>query len=276
MNAWIQAITVFLPLAYLTSAVFYGMAFAGDRQPAFAEKYRRLCLASVLGLHLALFLLRGQVAGTFPIDDSWLTVSATVWMVGLSFALVTWRSGVQAVGGIVLAMAALLQLLASAFGPVRAETLEPVDSLTVIHVFTVIFSCASIVLSGLFGWVHLWQLKQMNQKNFGPVYRELPDLEQLARLTRASALLGFITLAAGLNLGIGMAHARGIEGFGYTDPHVLLTVAIWVHFGVIAFSRRLPGINARRASIAALWGLAVLLLALAITLFPQLTFHTFE
>ena len=131
---------------------------------------------------------------------------------------------------------------------------------------------SAVCVSGLFGFLHLLLLRQMRRKSFGPVYRELPDLEQLVRLTRTSALWGFLFMAAGLNVGIGMAHARGTEGFGYLDPHVLLTIAIWLHFGLIAFSRHVPGLTARRTSIAAAWGLLILLATIALTLVP-VTFH---
>ena len=272
MNAFVQATTVLLPTAYLVAAVLYGMAFAGERQPTLAPRLRRPVLAVALLLHVAMFLARGRVAGTFPINGAWLTVSAAALAVAGLFVLVTWRVKLASVGGIVLGMVALLQAGASALGPVRAEALPAADPVTIAHVLTVALAAAALVLSGLFGFLHLLLLRQMRRKSFGPVYRELPDLEQLVRLTRTSALWGFLFMAAGLNVGIGMAHARGTEGFGYLDPHVLLTIAIWLHFGLIAFSRHVPGFTARRTSIAAAWGLLILLATIALTLVP-VTFH---
>ncbi len=273
MNTFVQASTVLLPVAYLVAAVLYGMVFAGERQPDFARRWRVVAVVATLGLHLAMLLARARVAGTFPIASAWMMVSAIAWTVAISFGLVTWRTRVPSVGGIVLAMAGLLQCGASALGPVTATPLPTADPGKVLHVVTVVLASAALVLSGLFGFFHLLLLRQMRKRSFGPVYRELPDLEQLARLTRTAALLGFLMLSAGLNVGIGMAHARGTAGFDYLDPHVLLTIAIWVHFGLIAFSRFVPGITARRASMFALVGLVVLLLTIALTLIPTLTFH---
>jgi len=272
MNVFVQAATVLLPTAYLVAGILFGMAFAGANQPTFALRLRRPVLLAALALHTAMFLARTQVAGTFPIDGAWLTVSATALTVATLFALVTWRLKVASVGGIVLGMVSILQGGASALGPVRAVTLPPADGPKVAHVLTIVFAAAALVLSGLFGLLHLLQLRQMKRKSFGPLYRELPDLEQLARMTRTTALWGFLFMAVGVNAGIGMAHARGTEGFGYLDPHVLMTIAIWLHFGMIAFSRRIPGFTARRASIAAAIGLVVLLLTIALTLLP-VTFH---
>lgn len=272
MNSLIQATTVLLPTAYMLAATLYGMAFAGDQEPAFSRNLRRPVLALVLAIHATMFLARWAVAGTFPINDAWLTVSATALTVGLLFALVTFRSHVDSVGGIVLGMVGLLQGSASALGSVHTVPLEPADSLTVVHVLTVALAAAALVLSGLFGILHLLLLRQMQRRNFGPIYQQLPDMDLLVRLMRRTALWGFLFMAAGLNVGIGMAHARGTEGFTYLDPHVLMTIIIWLHFGLIAFSRKVPGFTARRASLAAAWGLVILLVTIALTLIP-VTFH---
>ena len=54
----------------------------------------------------------------------------------------------------------------------------------------------------------------------------------------------------------------------------LLSILIWLHFGVIAFSGFIRGFNARRASIAATTGLVVLILSLLLVLVPGATFHS--
>ena len=272
MNGFVQAATVLLPSAYLVTTVLYGMAFAGERAPAFAARWRARALVATLGLHAALFAARAAVARTFPIDGAWLVVSATALVAGLLFALLSLRTARPAVGGIVLAMLTVLQTAASALGPTRAEALPAADAGKLLHVGTVVLASASLVLSGLFGYLHVLLLRQMRAKRFGALYRSLPNLEQLARLTRLAALAGFVFLTAGLNVGIALAHAR-VEGFGYLDAHVLLTIAVWLHFGLIAFSRHVRGLTAQRASVAAVFGLITLLLAIVITVIPAATFH---
>lgn len=271
MNAFIQAGTVLLPSAYMLLAVLHGMAFAGKRAPAFAARLRPWAFAGTTLLHVAVFGARWTVAGTFPIDGAWLVVSATALSVALLFAVISSRTHHVAVGGVVLSMVALLQTAASAFGPVRAVQLPPADSFKLIHVGTLILAAAALVLSGIFGYLHLLLFRQMRRKRFGPLYSQLPNLEHLVRLTRRAALAGFLFLTASLNVGIALAHQR-VASFEYTDPQVLLTMAIWVHFGLIAFSRRIRGFSARRASIAAVAGLVTLLITILMTLVP-ITFH---
>jgi NAD(P)-dependent dehydrogenase (short-subunit alcohol dehydrogenase family) len=122
------------------------------------------------------------------------------------------------------------------------------------------------------GWAY-GVYRQMRRRTFGPLFRALPNLELLSRMMRRAALAGFLFLTVGLNLGILIGHSTRPDGFDYTDPHVLLTLALWVHFGLIAFSGSIRGLTARRASWAATAGLVSLLLLIVLTLLPSLTSH---
>lgn len=150
---------------------------------------------------------------------------------------------------------------------------EASSAVTAVHASTAAFASAAVVLSGLSGFLYLLLLRQMKRKTFGAIFRRLPDLTQLARMTRRAALAGFLGLTLGINAGIGIAHAKGTSGFRYTDPTVLLMLAIWLHFGLIAFSARVRGLTAQRASWAAVGGLTVLLAVLFLALVPGATFH---
>ncbi|MCP3914838.1 MAG: cytochrome c biogenesis protein CcsA [bacterium] len=272
MNTWIQCVTVLLPVAYMSTALLHGMAFAGDKQPPIAG-WRRASLWTALALHAVLFALHARVAGGFPELDPWLIVSSVSLTVTLLWTAVTVRSRQASAGAIVLGVVGLLQLLASAFGPVTANVLAPLNAARILHVVTSVFAAAALVLSGLYGLLHLMLYRQMRAKRFGPIFRQLPNLEQLSRTTRRAALAGFLFLTAGLNIGIGMAHAQDVSGFDYRDPQVVLTIALWIHFGMIAFSHVIRGLTARRTSIAALAGLITLIATLLMALIPGITFH---
>lgn len=272
MIAFLQAATVLLPLVYVLTSVLFGMAFGGDRAPEFASRLRGPLLGLALLLHAALLTAHAVHAGQFPVREVWLVISCTALVMALLYALLGSRSQRPAVGALVVGTATLLQTLASAFGPMHVEPAEPLKPGTILHVVTVSLASAALVLSGLYGYLHLTMLRQMRNKRFGPVYRQLPDLEQLAHLTRGAALAGFLFLTVGLNVGIALGHQR-VARFDYLDPQVLLTMVVWVHFGLIAFSRHIRGWTARRASIAAVAGLVTLLLTIALTLIPAVKLH---
>ncbi|MFT5731842.1 MAG: ABC-type transport system involved in cytochrome c biogenesis permease subunit [Planctomycetota bacterium] len=278
MNAiLIQAITVFLPAGYLAAALLYSMAYAGNEGPD-VSRFRAPLLRALTILHLALFVLHGAEAGGFPMLRGWLSLSLVAFAVVMLFAVVTWRHGQATVGALVLLVVALLQMLASMFGPTSALVADrgPASSAaaaTGIHVITAAVACAALVLSGLYGFLYLTLLRQMKRQTFGAIFRQLPDLTQLAGMTRRAALAGFLGLTLGVNIGIGVAHAKGTAGFQYTDPIVILTLALWFHFGLIAFSGKIRGLSAQRASLAAVAGLTVLVGTLLLAVIPGATFH---
>lgn len=269
----IQALTVFLPTGYLVAALVFAMGFAGEAGPD-VDRFRAPLLRTLGVLHLGLFGLHGYATGTFPVIDVWLSVSAVALALVAMFAVVTWRHNQATVGGAVLTVVAGLQMLASMFGPTKAlGIVRASDTATGIHATTAAIACAALILSGLYGFLYLTLLRQMKQQSFGPVFRELPDLTQLARMTRRAALAGFLGLTLGVNVGIGLAHAKGTSGFQYTDPIVILTIALWLHFGLIAFSAKIRGLTAQRASVAAVVGLTVLVATLLLAVIPGATFH---
>jgi len=274
VNALIQVLAVLLPVAYLAAVVVFGMSFAGDKNPLPARA-TSIALTACILLHGAFFGLYWHVTGALPIFDTWLLVSAAAFTTALLFALQALRGGLATVGCIVLIAVFGLQFSASAFGPIDASVSDRVvDTYTVVHVGSSLVAVAALVLSGIYGAVHLLLYRQLRKKHFGPIYTNLPDLELLAQLTRQAALMGFLILTLGMNLGIGMAHARDVAGFNYTDPHVLSVLVLWLHFGLIAFSKRIGLLSARHSSIAAAAGLVVVVTSLILTALPSWTFHT--
>jgi ABC-type uncharacterized transport system permease subunit len=273
----IQALAVALPSLYLFLGVLYGMSFAGDREPPI-QRARRALMLSTVALHACLFVVLADASGGFPRLDVWLSFSAVSLVMVALFSLVTLRQQQPTVAAIVFIAAFLLQLASGMFGPLRPLTERgPSSVTTVMHVLTVVLASAAVMLSGLYGFLYLLLFRQMRRQTFGALFRQLPDLRQLARMTRLSALTGFLGLLLGVNVGIGMAHSRGVEGFGYTDSFVLSMLAICFHFGLIAFSKRIPGITASRAGWAAVGGLTLLLGALvASALVPEASFHSLD
>lgn len=269
----IQGLAVLLPSGYLVVALMYAMAFAGDAEPRFG-RLRTPFLRLLSLLHLLLFVRHGYAVGGFPAFDGWLSLSAVAFATVALFVSVTWRDPQPTVGALVLLVAGVLQMVASMFGPMSPLIDSGASNAAKgIHVITAALASAAVVLSGLYGFLYLLLLRQMKRQTFGAIFRQLPDLTQLALMTRRAALAGFIGLTLGVNVGIGLAHANGTSGFSYADPTVLMTLGIWLHFGLIAFSRTIRGLTAQRASWAAVAGLSLLLGTLFLAVIPGATFH---
>lgn len=274
MNTAIQALTVLLPTAYLVVALLYGMAFAGDNQPRIAGARGKAAVA-LIALHLAYFVLHGLGSRSLPLANTWLVFSSIVLVTCAMSLVLSGHLHHPTVSCFLFALGGLLQLLASAFGPMTIEAAgKGYGATQLLHALTSIFASSALLLSGIYGWLHLVLYRQMRAQRFGLLFSELPNLEKLARMTRRSALAGFVMLTLGVNIGIALGHAEREERFSYLDPHVLLSLFVWVHFGLIAFSEKIRGFSARRASLAAVTGMLTLLVLLLLALVPGLTEHT--
>jgi ABC-type transport system involved in cytochrome c biogenesis permease subunit len=287
MTPAIQVLSVLLPSAYLLAAILHGMAFGGSGAPQVVG-LRRGVLSGTLLVHVAYFFFRARALGHFPVSDVWSTLSAVALSTSALFVVVVRaaksrpdegtenrQTSYAGTGGIVLGLVFLLQLISSAFA--SKELLPRVGGMgpfQVLHVATSVLATAALLLSGVHGILYLTLFRQMRERRFGALFAHLPDLDVLARMTRSSALAGFLFLTIGMNVGIAMAHAEKSQGFHYSSPEVLLSIVLWIHFGVIAFSRHIRGFSARRASFAAAGGLVALLLSLMLILFPGLSFHS--
>lgn len=284
MSTTLHALSVSLPPAYLLAAFLHGMAFGGPRAVRVAAPRRAVLLATI-GVHTIYFTLRARWLGHFPVNDVWSTLSAVA--LGAA-ALQSWiarsprrmdpdaRAPSHAgTGGVVLGIVFLIQLIASAFAPSQL-TPRPagMGAYQVLHVATSVLAAAALVLSGVHGILYLVLFREMRGRRFGAWFAHLPNLDVLARMTRSAALAGFLFLTIGLNVGIAIAHAEAAPGFRYGTPEVTLSLVLWIHFGVIAFSRFIRGFSARRAAFAATGGLVALLLSLLLILFPGMSFHS--
>lgn len=274
MNAALQFLTVSLPCGYLLSAILHGMAFGGTHAPQVGG-VRRWVLRGTLLAHLASCALRAAILGDFPVNDTWSVLSAVAFATAAIYALLALRARHPGTGGVVLGVVFVLQLLASAFGDIvpspRPSTMA---AFRVLHIATSVLAGAALILSGVHGFLYIVLLRVMRKRSFGALFEHLPNLELLARMTRGAALAGFLGLTVGLNVGIALAHAEKMPGFDYRAPEVLLSLALWIHFGVVAFSGSIRGFSARRAAIAATGGLIALLLSLLLVLFPTHVFHS--
>lgn len=274
MNGLLQALTVELPMLYLVAAIVHGMSFAGERAPRMSA-WRRVIAVAILVMHSAWFIVYSERVQGFPIDGVGSAVSAVVlctYVLQLVLARWTGHGGSSA---IVLSTLACGQLIASSVANLRALPHAGSDHLFgIVHVLTSVVSLAALVLSGIHGLLYIVLLRQMRERTFGVLFRGLPHLDILARMTRGAALTGFVGLTIGLNVGIWIAHRDFAGGFAYRAAEVAFSIFLWLYFGAIALSAFLPGFNARRASWAAAAGLALLVLSLALALVPGSTFHS--
>lgn len=268
----IQLLTVLLPTAYLAVLLAYAHDFRAQSEDRHT-RLRRIYFYATLTLHAGLFAAYVHSVDGAPQFDRFHVVSALGLVTGLLYAVVgegadSTRQGRAGVGLFVVALVFGLQLIASALGPLTVEPYRADSTFYILHVGTILLASASLALSGTYGGLYLLLYRQMRGKRFGPLYRSLPSLSELASQTRRASAFACGLLFLGVNGGIAWAHARNVPEFSYSHPLVLIALGLCAHFALVAFSRHLPGMNPRRASYAATLGLVVFLASLYHALAP--------
>ncbi len=228
-------------------------------------------------LHVALFVCLSVQAGFLALTTPAAGLSALALALSIVYGVIEWRSGIRNLGVFVALGVFGFQLAAtvSGFG-MPAEAGPARSNLFAVHVITITVACATLLLSGFFGAIYMVMERQMRRRTFGLLYGRLPTLTELATLNRASATVGFVIMTVGLNFGIWQAHDDKTPQFSYRDPKVVATIILWLLFGAIGISRWTKLLSGRKAAVAAVAGLGVLVVTLAVSLVPGLSFHRFD
>jgi ABC-type uncharacterized transport system permease subunit len=126
----------------------------------------------------------------------------------------------------------------------------------------ILIGLAALVLNFGGAIMYLLQERQLKAKRAGTVYRRLPALETLDRLTVATLTAGFPFLTVGLLLGV--LSARRAWGSVMTfDPLALFSLLMWMVYAVILVGRAMGHWRGRRAAYFSIAGFCVLLATLS-------------
>ena len=265
----LRFVTALLPVLYFALALSGSGAAATAPRP----KARRFVAWLAVILHAASFQLIHVETGASPLVIPGVLLSALALAMFVVYAWVEWRSQVRSLAGVVLSGVCVIQLAASAVGFSAVGEPPAASPLFLIHVSTTIVSVATLLLAGFFGVVYLVVEKEMRAQHFGALFARLPKLSELSAMNRRAATLGFLFMTVGYNLGIWQAHDTGRKGFSYLDPVVVLTMAAWLVFGIIAVSGWVRFLSGRKAAVTAVCGLVLIALTIVVSVVPGLSFH---
>jgi len=98
-------------------------------------------------------------------------------------------------------------------------------------------------VAAVYGAMYALLYRELKKHRVGLIFRRLPNLETLSRLNLGAVLFGWVGLTLAILLGsfwAGELTSRGwLEGSFYTDPKFLLTVVLWVLYGLTLGGRYL-------------------------------------
>jgi len=275
----LQLLNVLLPLGYLLAALAYLVVFM--ESPEWAKTWATRLTASVVGAHVVYLLLATLAFQHVPVANAWEGFTFIAFAMAVVYLALEWRWKDKATGVFLLVPVLFFQILSSAFVTHTREVDEVLRSpLFAIHVTAALLGYVALSVAAVYGTMYALLYRELKKHRVGLIFRRLPNLETLSRLNMGAVLFGWIGLTLAILLGslwAGELTSRGwLEGTFYTDPKFLLTVILWVLYGLALGGRylfRWP--NRQLAYLSVLAFLLMVGSSLAVNLFLR-SFHQFS
>lgn len=242
-------------------------------------------MAATVVLHVSQVVVRALALGRLPADSPLEFVSLLAVALIVIYAVIERWAKVPGTGFVVMALAFLLQFLASAFVgvrvPPRALLLD--DPGYGVHILLVLLSYASLSLAFVYALLYLVQARQLSRKTFGLLFRRLPPLETLERMSVGSVQLGVPLLLASLVSGhIWMATLVKrlspdiAASLSHGDPKIISSWILLIAYSIGLLGHRYFGWRGRRMNLMAIAGYVLMVAGIALVhhFFPS--FHNFS
>ncbi len=279
MEAALQLLNTLLPLGYLLAAMAYLAVFM--ESPEWVKPAATRVTVSVAGLHFVYLVLASTTYQHVPVANVWESFSFIAFAVALVYLALEWRLRDQATGVFLLTLVLFFQLLSSAFVTHTREVDEILRSpLFAVHVTFALLGYVALSVAAVYGTMYALLYRELKKHRVGLIFRRLPSLETLSRLNMGAVLVGWAALTIAIVLGSlwaeGLTSSGWLEGTYYTDPKFLLSVVLWVLYGLTLGGRylfRWPGRQLAYLSVAAF--VLMLSSSLAVNLFLP-SFHQFS
>jgi cytochrome c-type biogenesis protein CcsB len=229
------------------------------------EKMARIAsitLACGFLAHTVFLAVRGISGGYFPVSNFFEALSFFSWAVVLVYFLVQMRFHLPILGSFTIPIPFLVLLYSVNFRRDWAPLPGQLQSVwLVVHVLSAFVGYAGIVLAFAAGLMYVLQARALKRQRLSSLFAQrLPSLDVLDRLSTLTLLVGF----PGLTLALisGMAWALTVWQIDWIyDPKVVLTVCLWVLYGILIYLRMVRKVHGRKVATAAVWGFVLLLAA---------------
>ncbi len=273
MRFFITTLEIVLPALYFATVWVYGKAFfAGNLR---AAGLRRILLSSTVAAHLVYVILRTILLEHFPITSFFEILSLISLTVSLVYYYIELRTDNRETGYFILMLPLFFQIISSVF--VKDYIQVPPQlrgNLLGFHVTSALLGYAAITISAAYGLLYLMLYHDIKSNQFGVVYKRLPDLETLERMSVTATFIGTGLLTVAITLGV-IWLPLVIESFSYADPKLFSTIAVWVVyvFGLVA--KQAAGWKGRRMMVVTVTGFVLAVVSIVVTTILPYGFHKF-
>lgn len=223
MNVVLSVADVMLPLLYLVAWGFYLWVFRSDN-PLPKRVASRFTVAVVM-VHVAAMTAGALAYGRLPMGTPLEFVSALALAILMTYLAIERRFRAKGTGFVPVGVAFCLQFIASAFSFKVADTPRTFldDPGFAGHAVLALLAYTALTLSFVYALLYLVMARQLGRRSFGLLFRRLPSLDVLERMSVTGVELGVPLLFASLALG----HLWMYSLADRVDPSLAVQLSPW-------------------------------------------------
>jgi HemX protein len=262
-----------LPIIYFSLVWVYGKAFFADQ--LWAKRVKTPILICTLTIHVFYLAVRTMIFQHIPVTTVFEIFSMLSFSITATYYIIELRSHRKETGYFILNIAFFFQLVSSLFikdTPIVPEILR--SPLFSAHVTCALIGYAAITIAGAYGFMYLMLYHEMKSSRFGVIYKKLPTLESLERMTMTAIKLVVVLL--GIAIGFGIIWLRHVyQNEYYADPKLIGTVIVWMMYGFLVIARKYFFVQGRKIMIFSIAGFLVSIFSMTIINIFFSGFHKF-
>jgi HemX protein len=262
-----------LPIFYFALVWTYGKAFFADKR--WAKHVKTPILTGTITLHFLSLADRIIIFRHPPVTTIFEILTVLACSIAVTYLVIELRSQQKETGCFILTIAFIFQLASSVFIKDTPEVPEILRSpLFGAHVSSALIGYAAITIAGAYGLMYLMLYHEMKATRFGVVYKKLPTLESLERMTFTAVKLAFLLLSIAILFGFIWLH-RAIANPNYFDPKLIGTILVWAMYGFLVIAKMRYGWKGRKVMILSIIGFLISLFSMTIINIFFSGFHKF-
>lgn len=224
----IEILNFALPVLYAAITVLYGITFFRRYEMNdMVSGIRRPLLILIIIFQFLYFILRSFEYSHAPITSSYEILTLLAFCISIIYLYIEIKTGVKETGFFILLIAGVLQTFSSIY-IVELNDINPILKNWVLgfHVAFILTGYTAITLSGIYGLLYILLFNDIKASRFGAVYKRLPSLDLLEKLSTSSIKFGFISLTLTILVGV-LWLPHTVTNFTYSDPKLIATLFVW-------------------------------------------------
>ena len=276
MLTLIKTIEIALPLMYAAVFAVYLRQFLDESARELPTFLGSKLLYGVLGVHLGYLVMHGVHIEHIPVSSRAEFLSLAAFCIALVYAFVE-RSHREADTGVFfIALAVATQTWATILiKPTEAPQLLSEHPTYGVHVLFTVFGFTALAVSALYALMYILLSRQLKSHNLGVIFRRLPPLNSLEKMSRLAMLCGIIFLGVGLATGHFVA-TNALDDFDFFDPKIVITYVAWVAYALGYVVVKIRGLSGLRMGYLALGAYLLLIASMVVVNTFASTFHSFQ